>query len=85
MPQTPTASPKPSSLAQPVPSTSAASTAPAGRHTGAYDDRPSLYFPNELLLLMERAGFTNIVVHGDHREEAPTTESDFVVFVAKKR
>jgi SAM-dependent methyltransferase len=45
----------------------------------------SLYFPNELQLLLERAGFTDIVVHGDHREEAPTAESEFVVFVAKKR
>lgn len=44
----------------------------------------TLYFKNELLLLLERAGFTDIVVHGDHREEPPTKDSDFVVFVAKK-
>jgi SAM-dependent methyltransferase len=46
--------------------------------------RINFYFKNELLLLLERAGFTDIVVHGDHREEAPTRDSDFVVFVAKK-
>ena len=47
--------------------------------------RINFYFKNELLLLIERAGFTDIVVHGDHREEAPTRNSDFLVFVAKKR
>ncbi len=44
----------------------------------------NFYFKNELLLLLERAGFTDIVVHGDHRVEAPTKDSDFVVLVAKK-
>jgi hypothetical protein len=44
----------------------------------------NLYFKNELELLLERAGFTDVVVHGDHREEPPTRDSDFVVFVAKK-
>jgi hypothetical protein len=47
--------------------------------------RINFYFKNELLLLIERAGFTDIVVNGDHREEAPTRNSDFLVFVAKKR
>jgi hypothetical protein len=46
--------------------------------------RINFYFKNELLLLLERAGFTDIVVHGDHREEAATTDSDFVIFLAKK-
>jgi hypothetical protein len=44
----------------------------------------TLYFKNELLLLLERAGFRDVVVHGDHREEPPTAESDFLVFVARK-
>jgi SAM-dependent methyltransferase len=44
----------------------------------------TLYFKNELLLLLERAGFEDIVVHGDHREEPPTRDSDFVVFVARR-
>jgi len=47
--------------------------------------RINFYFKNELLVLLERAGFTDIIVHGDHREEAPTRDSDFLVFVAKKR
>jgi SAM-dependent methyltransferase len=44
----------------------------------------NFYFKNELLLMLERAGFTDIVVHGDHREEAPTRDSDFVAFAATK-
>jgi SAM-dependent methyltransferase len=46
--------------------------------------RINFYFKNELLLMLERAGFTDIIVHGDHREEAPASDSDFVVFVARK-
>jgi hypothetical protein len=42
------------------------------------------YFKNELLLMPERAGFADVVVHGDHREEPPTRNSDFVVFAARK-
>jgi SAM-dependent methyltransferase len=44
----------------------------------------NFYFKNELLLLLEHAGFTDIIVHGDHGEEPPTKDSDFVVFVATK-
>jgi hypothetical protein len=29
--------------------------------------RINFYFKNELLLLLEHAGFTDIVVHGDHQ------------------
>jgi hypothetical protein len=43
-----------------------------------------LYFKNELLLMLERAGFVDVVVHGDHVRNEPTSESDFVVFVARK-
>jgi hypothetical protein len=44
----------------------------------------TLYFKGELQLLLERAGFRVIVVHGDHREQSATPDSDFVVFVARK-
>jgi hypothetical protein len=44
----------------------------------------NFYFKNELLLLLERAGFRDVMVYGDHRDEAPTKDSDFVVFVARK-
>ena len=43
-----------------------------------------LYFANELVLLLERAGFTDVVVHGGHEERPPTRDDDFVVFVAHK-
>lgn len=43
-----------------------------------------LYFKNELLLMLERAGFGNVVVHGEHAEREPTSNDDFLVFVAKK-
>ena len=44
----------------------------------------NLYFPQELLLLLERAGFSDVVVHGEHVERAPTPDDEFVVFVATK-
>jgi SAM-dependent methyltransferase len=45
----------------------------------------TVYFKNELQLMLERAGFSDVVVHGDHREEPATRDSNFVVFVAKKQ
>jgi SAM-dependent methyltransferase len=44
----------------------------------------NFYFTKELVLLLERAGFADIVAHGDHHEEPPTAESDFIVLVARK-
>jgi hypothetical protein len=44
----------------------------------------NFYFKNETVLLLERAGFTDIVVQAGHREEAPTGDDDFIVFVAKR-
>jgi SAM-dependent methyltransferase len=43
----------------------------------------TLYFTHELLLMLEEAGFGDIVLHGDHRDEPPTRDSTAVVFVAK--
>ena len=43
-----------------------------------------LYFKNELHLMLERAGFEDIVVHGDHVEAPPRSDDEFVVLVAKK-
>jgi SAM-dependent methyltransferase len=45
----------------------------------------NLYFRNELLLMLERAGFTNIVVQGDHNDSEATSDDDFLVFVARKQ
>ena len=43
-----------------------------------------LYFRNELLLLLERAGFSDVAVQGDHNDAEPTSDDDFLVFVAKR-
>lgn len=45
----------------------------------------NFYFVHETLLLLERAGFADVLVHGDHREEPANKDSEFVVFVARKR
>jgi SAM-dependent methyltransferase len=42
------------------------------------------YFVNELRMLVERAGFREVEVHGDHVEAPPTLDDDFVVLVARK-
>ena len=44
----------------------------------------NLYFRNELLLMLERAGFADVTVEGDHNDRPATSEDDFVVFVATK-
>jgi hypothetical protein len=44
----------------------------------------TLYFTNELLLMLEGAGFSNVLVRGDYTDADPTSESDFVVFIARK-
>jgi SAM-dependent methyltransferase len=43
-----------------------------------------LYFRNELLLMLERAGFVDVVVHGEHTDAEPTRADEFLVFVARK-
>jgi SAM-dependent methyltransferase len=42
------------------------------------------YFVHELRLMLEQAGFRDIAVHGDHVEEPPTADDEFVVLVARK-
>jgi SAM-dependent methyltransferase len=49
-----------------------------------YTLRINLYFMNELLLLLERTGFTDVRVEGDHRNAPATKDSDFLVFIANK-
>ena len=43
----------------------------------------AMYFKNEMLLMLESAGFTDVVVHGEHQERAPTSDYEFIAFVAK--
>ena len=42
----------------------------------------NLYFRNELLLLLERAGFADVRVQGDHNDLPATPDDEFLVFVA---
>jgi hypothetical protein len=42
------------------------------------------YFVDELVMMIQRAGFRDAVVHGDHVEAAPTPDDEFVVVVARK-
>jgi SAM-dependent methyltransferase len=44
----------------------------------------TVYFANELHLMLERAGFSDIQVRGDYTDEAPTGDTEFVVFIARK-
>jgi SAM-dependent methyltransferase len=43
-----------------------------------------MYFHRELLLMLEAAGFTVEDVHGDHRREPPSAETEFLVYVARR-
>lgn len=43
-----------------------------------------LYFRNELLLMLEHAGFRDVAVRGDYTDEEATGDHDFLVFIARK-
>jgi hypothetical protein len=42
------------------------------------------YFRNELVVLLERAGFVDVEVRGDHNDAEPTGDDDFLVFLARR-
>jgi SAM-dependent methyltransferase len=44
----------------------------------------TLYFKDELVLLLEQAGFEHVEVLGQYNDAAPTADDDFLVFVARK-
>lgn len=44
----------------------------------------TLYFTHELVLMLERAGFVDVEVRAGYRDEPPTADDEFVVFVAHK-
>ncbi|HET7366937.1 MAG TPA: class I SAM-dependent methyltransferase [Gaiella sp.] len=44
----------------------------------------NLYFRNELMLMLERAGFADARVEGDHNGRPATPDDEFLVFVARK-
>jgi SAM-dependent methyltransferase len=43
-----------------------------------------MYFRDEMLLMLERAGFANITVQGGYTGEEATADHDFLVFIARK-
>ena len=43
-----------------------------------------LYFRDELVLMLERTGFADVVVHGGYAGAEPTAADEFLVFVARK-
>ena len=44
----------------------------------------TLYFRDELVLMLERAGFADVEVRGQYNDAEPTPEDDFLVYVATK-
>ena len=45
----------------------------------------SMYFTHELVSLLELAGFTDVTLRGDYTDEEPSPDTEFVVFIARKR
>jgi SAM-dependent methyltransferase len=41
------------------------------------------YFRDELLLMLERAGFGDVVVRGDYTDAEPTADNEFLVYIAR--
>lgn len=44
----------------------------------------NFYFANELQLMLERAGFSDVRIRGNHAEEDPRPDHDFLAFIARK-
>ncbi len=43
-----------------------------------------LYFKDELVRMLEHAGFRDVVVRGAYTDEEPSSEHEFLVFIARK-
>ena len=41
------------------------------------------YFRDELLLMLDRAGFRDVDVRGGYVDERPTADHDFLVYIAR--
>jgi hypothetical protein len=57
-----------------------------GEHVAEQEHRLSMrmYFRDELLLLLERAGFSGVEVFGGYSGEAPTPDCDVLVYLARR-
>ena len=49
-----------------------------------YTQHRTLYLPNEVLLMLQIAGFREITVRGDYRNEPATPDSKELIFTALK-
>jgi SAM-dependent methyltransferase len=49
-----------------------------------HEVRMTMYFKDEIVLMLEEAGFRDVRVLGHHNDAEPTSDDDFIVFVAKK-
>jgi SAM-dependent methyltransferase len=49
-----------------------------------YTQHRTLYLPNEVLLMLQMAGFRKITVRGDYADEPATPDSELLVFTALK-
>jgi hypothetical protein len=45
----------------------------------------TVYFTNEVVLMLERTGFVDVAVRAGYADREPTGEDDFVVFIARRR
>jgi hypothetical protein len=43
----------------------------------------TLYFTHEIVLLLDRTGFVDIELRAGYEDRQPTSDDDFVVFIAK--
>jgi hypothetical protein len=39
-----------------------------------------MYFKNEMLMMLDLAGFGDVIVYGEHENRPPTSNDDFIVF-----
>jgi SAM-dependent methyltransferase len=52
--------------------------------SGTHTLHLNLYFTHELVLLLERAGFSEVDVRAGYEDRKPTPDDDFLVFLARK-
>ena len=52
--------------------------------SGTHTLHLNLYFNRELVLLLERAGFSDVHVRAGYEDREPTAEDDFLVYLARK-
>ena len=49
-----------------------------------YTLKDTIYFKNELVTMLEQAGYDQVMVHGDFTEAEATADHNIWVFIARK-